>query len=245
MKKILSITVALLLLAYMVYGIVLANDRTDTSRKCKGVSLYVRDSLEYGTVNNAMVMGMLRDNWLDPTGKPVEKLLLDSMEHVLCRHPFIRTAQCFLTSDDMLRIDITSKMPVARVRNNLGQDFYIDEKGGILPCRGVAVNVPVVTGNVNRKTASGKLLELLNLIADDEFWKAQVEQVNVTAKGQVQIVPRVGSHILELGDMEDFQSKLDRLRHFYDKGLDKIGWNKYSSISVAYKGQVVCKKRKQ
>ncbi|MCQ2057281.1 MAG: cell division protein FtsQ [Bacteroidaceae bacterium] len=244
MKKVLPITFSVLLLAYMVYGIVLSHDGTDMSGVCKGVSLYVRDSLEYGTVSRTMVMDMLKDNGLDPTGKPVGKLYLDSMEHVLCSHPFIRTAECFLTSDARLRIDITSKMPVARVRGSLGQDFYIDEYGSILPCRGVAVNVPVVTGNVNRKTASGTLLELLNIIAADEFWKAQVEQINVTARGQVQLVPRVGAQILELGSMEDFRGKLDRLKHFYDKGLGDIGWNKYSSISVAYKGQVVCKKRK-
>ena len=31
--------------------------------------------------------------------------------------------------------------------------------------------------------------------------------------------------------------------NFYEKGLDNVGWNKYRSISVAYDGQVVCKKR--
>lgn len=245
MKKVLSITVAVLLSAYMVFGMIIARGGSDMSRTCKGVSLYVRDSLECGTVSSAMVMGMLRDNWLDPTDRPVGKLLLDSMETVLCRHPFIRTAQCYLTSGDILKIDITSRMPIARIRSSYGHDFYIDENGNILPCRGIAVNVPVVTGCVNRETATGRLLELLVLIGGDEFWKAQVEQVNITDKGQVQLVPRVGAHILELGGMEDFQSKLDRLRRFYDSGLGTVGWNKYSSVSVAYKGQVVCKKRKQ
>lgn len=245
MKKILSITVALLLLAYMVCGIVMLRDKNDLSRECQGVYLTVKDSLEYCTVNRNMVMGMLRDNWLDPTGKPVGELLLDSMERVLCRHPFIATAQCYLTQDDMLRIDITGKMPIARVRNNRGQDFYIDNKRCIMPCRGIAVNVPVVTGEVSKQTVTGPLFDLLLAIDGDEFWKAQIEQINVTSKGQVQLVPRLGMHILELGDMRDFQNKLERLANFYDKGMDKIGWNKYSSISVAYQGQVVCKKWKR
>ncbi len=245
MKKVLTITIAVLLSLYMVFGIVMTHVRNDVSRRCKGVTLVVKDSVECGTVSNSMVMDMLKDNWLDPTDKPMDKLLLDSMETVLRRHPFIRTAQCYMTSGGYLRIDITSKMPIARVRSSLGQDFYIDENGSILPCRGIAVNVPVVTGNVNHSIAAGTLLELLKIIDSDEFWKAQTEQINITAKEQVQIVPRVGSHILELGSMEDFQSKLDRLRNFYDNGLDKIGWNKYSSISVAYKGQVVCRKKKQ
>ena len=58
------------------------------------------------------------------------------------------------------------------------------------------------------------------------------------------MVPRVGRHLLEIGSADNVGEKLDRLMHFYRKGLDEIGWNKYSVISVAYDGQVVCRKRK-
>ena len=46
----------------------------------------------------------------------------------------------------------------------------------------------------------------------------------------------------ELGSVEGFQEKLDRLRIFYREGLEQVGWNKYSTISLAYDGQVVCTK---
>ena len=76
-----------------------------------------------------------------------------------------------------------------------------------------------------------------------EFWKAQVEQINVTKDRQIELVPRVGDHLLILGTADNVEEKLERLMNFYEKGLDNVGWNKYRSISVAYDGQVVCKKR--
>ena len=83
----------------------------------------------------------------------------------------------------------------------------------------------------------------MRAIDASEFWKAQVEQIDVTEDGEIRLVPRVGDHLLILGSADDVERKLERLMNFYEKGLDNIGWNKYRSISVAYDNQVVCKKR--
>jgi cell division protein FtsQ len=85
---------------------------------------------------------------------------------------------------------------------------------------------------------------VVKVIEQSEFWKAQIEQINVTKDGQVELVPRVGNHLLLLGTPDDVENKLDRLMNFYRNGLDNVGWNKYRTISVAYENQVVCKKRK-
>ena len=53
----------------------------------------------------------------------------------------------------------------------------------------------------------------------------------------------MGNHLLMLGEASDFENKLERLMKFYEDGLSVIGWNKYSSISVAFNNQVVCKKK--
>ena len=106
------------------------------------------------------------------------------------------------------------------------------------------MQLPVATGYIDRQFAAGELLEVVRVIDRSEFWKAQVEQINVTKDGQIELVPRVGDHLLIIGTADNVESKLDRLMNFYEKGLDNVGWNKYRSISVAYENQVVCKKRK-
>ncbi len=40
--------------------------------------------------------------------------------------------------------------------------------------------------------------------------------------------------------MEREEAKLNKLKHFYTKGLPNIGWNKYKVLNVEYEDQVVC-----
>ena len=46
----------------------------------------------------------------------------------------------------------------------------------------------------------------------------------------------------QVGDEEEIEEKLDRLLAFYENGLRNLGWDTFRSISVKYRGQVVCSK---
>lgn len=73
----------------------------------------------------------------------------------------------------------------------------------------------------------------------------------------IELVPRVGDHILFLGYLPTSRNKnvsyreiiaftdrkLSRLEKFYRYGLSQAGWNKYSYISVEFDNQIICKRR--
>ena len=243
-KKILSILAVVLLAGYLVYASVSMTDRHEDTRVCLGMDLHITDSLHFDLIDEDMVLATLQEHSLDPVGLPLEEIDLEKVEAALLLHPLVGKVQCYKTGGDMLRINISSKVPLVRVMNSRGQDFYVDSKGEILSQRSLAVQLPVATGYIDRRFASDELLRVVRAIDRSEFWKAQVEQINVTREGEIQLVPRVGDHLLILGTADDVEHKLDRLMNFYAKGLDNVGWNKYRSISVAYENQVVCKKRK-
>lgn len=243
-KKILSILAVLAFVGYLVYSAVAMTDRHEDIRICRGIDLHISDSLDYGLIDGDMVTSLLQERGLDPVGLSLDRIDIEGIESVLLRHPLVGRAQCYKTAGNMLRINISGKVPLVRVLNNRGQDFYVDSRGEILTQHSLAVQLPVATGYIDRKFASGDLLDVVNAIDCSEFWKAQVEQINVTREGQIELVPRVGDHLLILGTAQDVEDKLKRLENFYHKGLDNVGWNKYRSISVAYENQVVCKKRK-
>ena len=243
-KKILSILAVLAFAGYLVYSAVAMTDRHEDIRICRGIDLHISDSLDYGLIDGDMVTSLLQERGLDPVGLSLDRIDIEGIESVLLRHPLVGRAQCYKTAGNMLRINISGKVPLVRVLNNRGQDFYVDSRGEILTQHSLAVQLPVATGYIDRKFASGDLLDVVNAIDRSEFWKAQVEQINVTREGQIELVPRVGDHLLILGTAQDVEDKLKRLENFYHKGLDYVGWNKYRSISVAYENQVVCKKRK-
>ena len=46
-----------------------------------------------------------------------------------------------------------------------------------------------------------------------------------------------------LGKLENFENKLARLKEFYQKGLNQVGWNKYSRINLEFSNQIICTKR--
>ena len=243
-KKILSILTVFLLAGYMVYSVLGMTNRHEDVRLCSGVDLHITDSLHFDLIDEDMVLSLLKEHSLDPIGSPLEAIDVEAIEQTLALHPLVGKAQCYKTGGDMLRINLSGKVPLVRVLNNRGQDFYVDSHGEILSQHSLAVQLPVATGYIDREFASKELLEVVRAIDRSEFWKAQVEQINVTSDKQIELVPRVGDHLLILGTADNIEDKLGRLMNFYEKGLDNVGWNKYRSISVAYENQVVCKKRK-
>ena len=88
----------------------------------------------------------------------------------------------------------------------------------------------------------------------DDFWKNQIVQINILPDLGVELVPRVGEHIVYLGNIPQskyvnrrkalvqgfVQKKMDRLKKFY-----KYGWNKYSYIDLEFDNQIICKKKKK
>ena len=243
-KKILSILSVILLAGYLFYSVMAMTDSHEDTRLCRGVDLHISDSLHFDLIDEEMILSLLQEHSMDPVGLPMDGIELERVETTLLLHPLVGKVQCYKTGGDMLRINISSKVPLVRVMNNRGQDFYVDSRGEILSQHSLAVQLPVATGYIDRRYASDELLKVVRAIDRSEFWKAQVEQINVTKDRQIELVPRVGDHLLILGTADDVENKLDRLMNFYEKGLDNVGWNKYRSISVAYEGQVVCKKRK-
>ena len=83
------------------------------------------------------------------------------------------------------------------------------------------------------------------LVENDKFWNAQIEQINVTPTREIELVPRVGDHVVFLGKIDNFEEKLGRLKIFYEKALNKVGWNKYERINLEFSNQIICTKREE
>jgi cell division protein FtsQ len=77
-------------------------------------------------------------------------------------------------------------------------------------------------------------------LRENSFWNAQIEQINVLKDNDIELIPRVGDHIIYLGKIDNFEEKLKRLMIFYKDGLNKIGWNKYKRINLEYDNQIIC-----
>ena len=105
-----------------------------------------------------------------------------------------------------------------------------------------------------------KLANFVRFIERDDFWSAQIVQINVPGGGsgvnpegygadragrwkepELELVPRAGDHIVTLGALDGTErEKLEKLRLFYLDGLRHEGWDKFGRIDIKYKNQIVC-----
>lgn len=142
-----------------------------------------------------------------------------------------------------LVVKVKHREPVLRVITSSGS-YYLDEFGMKIPVSSnYATNVMVASGSVSDGFAVDQLLPFVLYIEDNDFWKAQIQQIYVDEEGDVLLSPLVGGHIIELGDLNNFRWKLHVMSAFYKQVLAKNNWDKYKMVSLKYNNQVVAKKR--
>ena len=87
------------------------------------------------------------------------------------------------------------------------------------------------------------LLEGIEKYVDkNNFWKSQIQQIYINLDEEIELIPRVGRHKIIFGDVSDMDEKFKKLMIFYKKGLHYTGWNKYKTINLKFKNQIVCTK---
>lgn len=244
MKRIFILCILLLIAAYLVISATVLNSEP-TQRVCKGVELSIKDSIDYGFITPHEISEILKRHKLSPEGKKAGSINIRQIEEVLTRHPFIGEAECYLTSGGKVAINLYQRVPVIRIMSNGGDNYYIDSKGEIMNTPGRPVHVAIATGFIDRKFAQKELYPLGKFLQENKFWEAQIEQINVTAKQELELVPRVGKHILFLGKAGDYNEKFSKLQTFYKEALNQVGWNKYERISIEFTNQVICTKKEK
>jgi hypothetical protein len=106
-----------------------------------------------------------------------------------------------------------------------------------------ADTVIIATGAITKAYAEKWLAPLSNIVLQDPFWKNQVVQYHVLNDGSIEMMPRVGGHVIYLGQPTNVEKKLSRMQKFYRYGLMQAGWNKYSRVSVEFDNQIICKRK--
>lgn len=242
-KKILVVTFNVIIGIYLLLAVTAFNRPAEKDVVCNGVKVTIEKGNIEGVLTAADVGRMLNEGQANPVGKSMADVNLRMMEELLQRQELIEKAECYKAQNGRVNIRVTERVPVVRVLAANGDDYYVDKDGHTLQNTGYVCNLMVATGNISRPYASAVLAPLGRIIMADDFWRNQIEQINVLADNTVEMVPRVGEHIIYLGQPVGVVKKLERLHKFYKYGLSQAGWNKYSRISVEYSNQIVCKRK--
>lgn len=241
LKKITIIFAATIAAAYLLFVLFFVN-MLPAETKCRGVEITISDN-EMQALSVEYIERQLKQKGLDPKGKEMDKIVSEEIEKMLLESSIIKECQCYKTHKNLIGIHIICKRPIIHIFDHSGSDYYLDDSGAIIKSVQNAIYLPVASGEINSEETRKSLVEIAQFLQEERFWREQVEQIHVTPKQEIILVPRIGSHIIELGNADNLENKLAKLKEFYTEGLNKVGWNKYNRINIEFDKQVICTKK--
>lgn len=232
-----------------------AVDRSGEAR-CEGYEIQVLGDPTVRFVTQESLIAFVHDHGHTLSGQVMNDIDTYGIEEDISTIPFVEEAIVYKTIDRKVMIAVEQRVPAVRLFFTDGSSCYLDENAKYLqlsesfshkclPITGVPPiqsNDPLVSER-EVTTEIKNLWKMARYIQTDEFWDAQIMQVDMDAENGAVLIPRVGNHQIIMGETDDFLSKLNKLKEFYDKGISQTNWNIYQSLDLRYQGQVVGVKR--
>ncbi|MFC2104938.1 cell division protein FtsQ/DivIB, partial [Bacteroidota bacterium] len=252
------------IVAYIAVGMSFVKERRKEIL-CHDIKVEILDSLTNGFITVSDIEDFFHETDMNIIGSPVTSINTKELERKLKQYASVKNSEVYVTLNGDIRVEIDQRNPILRVINKRGLSYYIDQEGTIMPLSSkYSSHVLVANGNIiehyevnrtreiycnntNEEWEKNHLMcdlyELSKFIYENDFWRAQIEQIYINDEYEFELIPRVGAHIIYFGGIEDYETKFRNLRAFYLQGLNNVGWNKYETISLKFENQVICTKR--
>lgn len=255
-KKTIIITLDIAIGTYLVFAFTKFNKPDESDKICTKVNINIQDEMTNGFLDAKEIKKRLEEKKIYPLGKVLNKVNTRMIEDMLMQSPFVKSAECYKTQDGLVDINLTQRMPIVRVKSINNEDYYVDDHFKIMPNTRYTSDIIIATGHISKWYAQKYISILSKALMTNELWRNQIEQINILPNKGVELVPRVGNHIIYIGclpetnlvekreqDISNFVNrKMTRLENFYKYGLSEAGWNKYSYINLEFDNQIICKK---
>lgn len=185
---------------------------------------------------------------IDVMHTPIGKLNLREMENILKSDPWIAEAQVFVDNNNVLHLNIAQRTPIARLFLNDGSSVYMDSALCFMPLSAtyiyyttVVTNFPAVASDSVHDALKKQIRYIINTVQTDSFWNAQISQIIIDSANMFQFLPVLGDQTIILGDTSLLREKLDNLFAFYNRVLNRIGWDKYETLDLRFKNEVIAR----
>lgn len=258
-KKTIIVALDVVLGIYVAVAMTSFNKAEASSSVCTKVAIDISDGNTNGFLSSDEIKKILQRKDLYPLACKMSSVDPRQIEDLLKVSPFVKTAECYKTIDGHVNIVVTQRMPIVRIKSADGGDYYLDETGGIMPNSKYTSDLIIATGNISKSFATNSVAFLAQTLMTNDLWRNMIEQINVLPDQSIELVPRIGDHVVNIGylpyhrhrverqkQIEDYVVRqMTRLEKFYKYGLSQAGWNKYSYIDLEFNNQIICKKKSQ
>src|SRR5574344_1984463 len=215
--------------------------------RCRAIHVTLLDSSLNKFVSKNEVVDIINSYNGTVIGKQNGKINLGNLENLLNMKSAVKESQVSLTRDGVLNIQIKQRKPIIRIETENG-GFYIDEDAFVFPLIEKYTSYIPISITPEKQTLKQmdstncirKLLKLGKFLQENPFWNAQIEQIYFQQNGNVAMYTRVGKQRIVFGELEDIPQKFKKLYAFYKYVIPNTGWDKYSTVSLKFKKQIVC-----
>lgn len=243
MKILIKIILLTGILGYLVFAFAnLSHD--EDQRECIGTEIILEDSIA-NFVNRQFVEQLIVQSKCPIQGRNIKDIDIRTIEASIQNNPYIDSVACHYTSTNLLCIRVLPRRPVLHVISDNGEKYYMDINGNDMPTDVFLQDLCLATGNISKDYAKEHLVQIADYVNTHAPWNKEIQQISVRTPKHIEIILSTGSHTVVLGEPTDIQGKLNRLQNFYEEGLNKVGWNKYSIINLNYANQIVCTKKQK
>jgi cell division protein FtsQ len=234
----------------VVFGLIAFTERMKGDVALRNIQVKIENVHENHFMDEQEVMGLVQADKSNLVGVSIDKINFKSIEKRIKKDPFIKNAELYSDLKGNVTVNVELRRPIARMVRNDGPDGYVAEDGTIMPVsEKFTARVVLLSGsfvrqllrqrNVYETEEGTRLMEMLNIIRNDEFWKAQITELDIDAKTRINIIPQIGDEKIEFGKPENLEIKFRKLRIYYKEILPRVGWNKYERVNLEYEGQIV------
>lgn len=246
-RKILQVSLTAVVAVCCVLAIVSAS-RIEGGLPLKGLPVvHISNDRKYQFIEQQHIMDLaIYGRNVDVQHTPVGKLDLRGIEKAIMSDPWVADAQVYIDANRIMHMYVTQRVPVVRLFRQNGGSYYMDSTLHTMPLSEtytyyttVVTNVPEIANDSLRTLMKHNIATVVKAIRTDSFWNAQVSHINVDSLGEFELIPVLGNHKIRFGDTSRAKEKLGNLMAFYRNVLNRIGWDKYETLDVRFKGQVV------
>ena len=240
-KKILLIVAVVLCCGAVLVGGAWCSVQHDDS-PCSMVKIVIRDSIQRQFVDAMELEMYLKRNGYFPQGKMISEVDCHAIEQCLLKHDVVRTAACYKSPFQVVHIHITQRVPMLSVVSDNGC-YYVDTDRRIMPVREqIDTDVPVFRGNVSSRAAMEEYFDFVAWLNGNHYWRTQIKDVQVKNPKYVVLSQKDYSAKIVLGSLDNYATKLSKLKKLYTKGFDRIGYPEYREYDLRFDNQIVGRK---
>ena len=228
-----------------------AKKRTSKTGQLHITVLPLADSVQY--IQGLEIQNVIERSFgFSLEGIPLSSLEMERLEAVLNEEPFVLNADAWLDANNDIHVKVEQRVPVIRVFDESGMEYYLDEGGVKMPLSSHhSARIVVATGAIpafspdylEREDHPLKLVyDLASHLVDDAFWHPMIEQIHRNNDGSFVLIPKAGKQKVLLGSASGFDIKLRNLKSFYEQAMPLEGWKRYKEIDLRFDNQVICRR---